>query len=115
PTGGASSKAITEPTPPTPAAAVAAVPPAGSRAAMAQPGVDPPMAYMLSLMPLKSTGVDVFHSLHPTYDGRGVLIAILDSGVDPGVPGRMGTSTGAPKVIELRDFSGEGRGGRTAE
>jgi subtilisin family serine protease len=64
---------------------------------------------MLGLMPLKSTGVDVFRAAHPTYDGRGVLIAILDSGVDPGVPGLIVTSTGAPKVIELRDFSGEGR------
>src|SRR5439155_18167303 len=55
------------------------------------------------------TGVDLFRSLHPTYDGRGVLIAILDSGIDPGVPGLIATSTGAPKIVELRDFSGEGR------
>lgn len=71
--------------------------------------VDPAVAYMLGLMPLKSAGVDVFRAAHPTYDGRGILIAILDSGVDPGVPGLIATSTGAPKVIELRDFSGEGR------
>jgi subtilisin family serine protease len=64
---------------------------------------------MLGLMPLKSAGVDVFRVAHPTYDGRGILIAILDSGIDPGVPGLIATSTGAPKVIELRDFSGEGR------
>jgi len=106
----ASSKAgITKPAAPKPAPSVAAVPSDGSRTATAQPAVDPAMAYMLGLMPLKSTGVDVFRSLHPTYDGRGVLIAILDSGVDPGVPGLTVTSTGAPKVIELRDFSGEGR------
>ncbi len=86
-----------------------AVPADGSRAATPQPAVDPAVAYMLGLMPLKSTGVDVFRALHPTYDGRGVLIAILDSGVDPGVPGLIATSTGAPKVIDLRDFSGEGR------
>src|SRR5206468_11125438 len=73
------------------------------------PVVDPAVAYMLGLMPVKNTGVDVFRTLHPTYDGRGVLIAILDSGVDPGVPGLIATSTGAPKIIELRDFSGEGR------
>jgi len=91
-----------------------AVPADGSRAAMPQPAVDPAVAFMLGLMPLKSTGVDVFRSLHPTYDGRGVLIAILDSGVDPGVPGLTTTSTGAPKVIELRDFSGEGRVSLTA-
>ena len=113
----ASSKGITKPAqapPPQPRASVAAVPSDGSRAAMPQPAVDPAMAYMLGLMPLKSTGVDVFRSLHPTYDGRGVLIAILDSGVDPGVPGLIVTSTGAPKVVELRDFSGEGRVALTA-
>ncbi|HEV8304954.1 MAG TPA: S8 family serine peptidase, partial [Gemmatimonadales bacterium] len=66
------------------------------------------MAFLLGLMPLKSTGVDAFRAAHPTYDGRGVLIAILDSGVDPGVAGLVTTSTGAPKVVDLRDFSGEG-------
>ncbi len=60
-------------------------------------------------MPLRSTGVDVFRLAHPTYDGRGVLIAIMDTGVDPGVAGLIVTSTGAPKVLDLRDFSGEGR------
>ena len=74
-----------------------------------QPLVDPAVAYMLGLMPLKSAGVDVFAVAHPTYDGRGILIGILDSGIDPGVPGLIATSAGAPKVIELRDFSGEGR------
>jgi len=74
-----------------------------------QPIVEPAVAYMLGLMPLKSAGVDVFRTAHPTYDGRGILIAILDSGVDPSVPGLIATSTGAPKIIELRDFSGEGR------
>jgi subtilisin family serine protease len=64
---------------------------------------------MLGLMPLKSTGVDVFRIAHPTYDGRGVLVAILDSGIDPGVAGLITTSAGAPKILDLRDFSGEGR------
>jgi subtilisin family serine protease len=64
---------------------------------------------MLGLMPLKSTGVDAFRNSHPTYDGRGVLIAILDSGIDPSVAGLIGTSSGAPKILDLRDFSGEGR------
>jgi len=108
----ASTKAVKPTTKPPPAVS-APVPSDGSRAGRGgegpHPAVDPAMAYMLGLMPLKSTGVDVFRALHPTYDGRGVLIAILDSGVDPGVPGLIATSTGAPKVIELRDFSGEGR------
>jgi subtilisin family serine protease len=107
---------VTKPGQPIPKASLpaSAVPSDGSRAAMPQPAVDPAVAYMLGLMPLKSTGVDVFRARHPTYDGRGVLIAILDSGVDPAVPGLIVTSTGAPKVIELRDFSGEGRVALTA-
>jgi tripeptidyl-peptidase-2 len=74
-----------------------------------EPIVPPALALLAGLMPLHSTGVDAFRSAHPGYDGRGVLIGILDSGVDPGVPGLIVTSTGAPKILDLRDFSGEGR------
>ena len=107
----ASSKAVAPKTLPTPTTTttVTATPSDATRTAGApEPAVEPPIAYMLGLMPLKSTGVDLFRSLHPTYDGRGVLIAILDSGVDPNVAGLLTTSTGSPKVIELRDFSGRG-------
>lgn len=114
----ASSTGATKPPPaqPKPAVTATRVPPDASRApepapnrGAPQPLVDPAIAHMLGLMPLKSAGVDLFRAAHPTYDGRGILIAILDSGIDPGVPGLTVTSTGAPKVIELRDFSGEGR------
>ena len=44
-------------------------------------------ALLAGLMPLASTGVDAFRTAHPTYDGRGVLVGILDSGIDPGVAG----------------------------
>ncbi len=68
----------------------------------------PEVAYAHGWMPLASTGADRFVREHPTGDGRGVLIAILDTGVDPGVPGLGTTSTGDPKLVDLRDFSGEG-------
>jgi hypothetical protein len=59
-------------------------------------------------MPLSATGVIEFRKAYPTYDGRGVLIGILDSGIDPGIPGLSTTSTGERKILDLRDFSGEG-------
>ncbi len=49
-----------------------------------------------------------FRLAHPTYDGRGVLIAILDGGVDPGVLGLQTTATGERKLLDLRELSGEG-------
>jgi subtilisin family serine protease len=86
------------------------VPAASAQAARPTgPAVPPPLALLAGLMPLHSTGVDQFRAAHPTYDGRGVLIAILDSGIDPGVQGLVITSTGGPKLLDLRDFSGEGR------
>ncbi len=68
----------------------------------------PQVAYAHGWMPLSSTGVDKFLRAHPEYDGRGVLIGILDTGIDPSVPGLATTTTGSPKVLDVRDFSGEG-------
>ncbi|UCF40804.1 MAG: S8 family serine peptidase [Gemmatimonadota bacterium] len=74
-----------------------------------EPVLQPQLAMLAGLMPRRSVGADQFLAEHPTYDGRGVLIAILDSGLDPAVPGLATTSTGRRKVLDLRDFSAEGR------
>lgn len=73
------------------------------------PEVEPRVAMMVGLMPLTSTGVDDFLARNPTADGRGVLIGILDSGVDLNLPGMDTTTTGEPKILDVRDFSREGR------
>lgn len=67
------------------------------------------VAFARGWMPLRSTGVDRFAASHPDADGRGVVIAILDSGIDPGVPGLTRTTDDRAKILDLRDFSGEGR------
>ncbi|MBP6570394.1 MAG: S8 family serine peptidase [Gemmatimonadales bacterium] len=75
----------------------------------AKRSLPPEEAARRGLMPLASTGVPQFASAMPQADGRGVVIAILDSGIDPSVPGLQRTTDGTPKLLDARDFSGEGR------
>ncbi len=63
------------------------------------------------LLDRRAIGADAWSTKHPRADGRGVVVAVLDTGVDPTVPGLRTLPSGAgagPKVIETRDFSGEG-------
>lgn len=60
------------------------------------------------LLPKDEIGVLRFLEQHPTWDGRGVVVAVFDTGVDPGAPGLRITSDGRPKVIDVIDGTGCG-------
>ncbi|PHT87253.1 hypothetical protein T459_09359 [Capsicum annuum] len=64
--------------------------------------------FLAAQMPKKEIAADRFIEAHPEYDGRGVIIAIFDSGVDPAAAGLRVTSDGKPKVIDVLDCTGSG-------
>ncbi|KAL3524283.1 hypothetical protein ACH5RR_017117 [Cinchona calisaya] len=64
--------------------------------------------FLASLMPKKEIAADRFIDAHPHFDGRGVVIAIFDSGVDPAADGLQVTSDGKPKILDVLDCTGSG-------
>jgi subtilisin family serine protease len=59
-------------------------------------------------MTFQEMGVDRFRADFPEFDGNGVVLAIMDTGVDMGVEGLKTLPSGDVKVVEARDFTGEG-------
>lgn len=53
-------------------------------------------------------GAAEFIENNPAYNGKQVVIIILDTGVDMGTPGLTVNPDGGVKVIDVQDFSGEG-------
>ncbi len=61
-----------------------------------------------SFLSTTATQAYQFIKAHPTYDGRGVVVFVCDSGVDLDTQGLLKTTTGEKKIIDVQDFSGEG-------
>lgn len=53
-------------------------------------------------------GAPAFRAEHPEFDGRGVTIAIFDTGVDPAAIGMQTTPQGERKVVDVLDCTGAG-------
>ena len=77
---------------------------AGAKAAVRQaktvaaPGPDTPASN--PFMPTNETGAVSFKQQHPQWDGRGVTIGIMDSGVDLDSPALQKTTTGERKIVD---------------
>ena len=64
-----------------------------------------------ALLPKAETKADVFLANHPKYDGRGIIVGILDTGIDPGAIGLSHLPPGVSgerKLIHVADCTGSG-------
>jgi len=59
-------------------------------------------------VPKEPTQAASFLRRYPEFDGRGIKIAIFDTGVDPGAVGLAKTTDGQQKIIDLVDATGSG-------
>jgi hypothetical protein len=51
-------------------------------------------------MPTGDTGASQFVAAHPTWDGRGVTVGVIDTGIDLHHPSLQTTSTGERKILD---------------
>jgi subtilisin family serine protease len=56
-------------------------------------------------MPTRDTGAPQFVAAHPTWDGRGITIGHLDTGVDIGHPALQTTTTGERKIVDWISYT----------
>ncbi|MEK7483391.1 MAG: S8 family serine peptidase, partial [Planctomycetota bacterium] len=60
-------------------------------------------------LPKEELGILEHFKKYPTQDGRNVIVAVIDTGVDLDHPGLQKTSTGQRKIIDFYDATGAGR------
>lgn len=60
-------------------------------------------------LPKQDLGVAAFLAAHPEYDGRGIRVAVLDTGIDPGHPFLQETPDGRRKLVDWYDATTDGR------
>ncbi|MDM7914059.1 MAG: hypothetical protein QUU85_02175, partial [Candidatus Eisenbacteria bacterium] len=65
-------------------------------------------ALLEGYLPKEDLGVLDFLAKHPESDGRGVIVAILDTGIELGHPALQRTSTGEPKILDVYDATDDG-------
>ncbi|MFR9776299.1 S8 family serine peptidase [Micromonospora sp. MS34] len=79
--------------------------PEGTQAVTPQPAPGAGTPQDNPYLPIRDLGATRFMADHPTLDGRGVTIGILDTGVDLSHPALQQTTTGERKVVDWVTFT----------